>query len=87
MNNKTGLACPVCGAATTVKDSRRVNAGTIRRRRLCLGKCGERFTTYESTDNPLLPINHRSMLAATLAHLQEAATKVQVALRAMENDA
>lgn len=39
-------ACPGCGGATSVKDSRPRESGGIRRRRRCNG-CGARFTTYE----------------------------------------
>lgn len=39
--------CPVCGAKTTVEETRSVGAGTRRRRR-CLGAdCGRKVTTVE----------------------------------------
>ena len=64
------MKCPYCGNNhNKVKDSRLARDGiTIRRRRRCLA-CSERFTTYESTGERLLPflIRHsassRSMLS------------------------
>jgi len=50
------MECPYCGNNhNKVKDSRLAKGGiTIRRRRRCLA-CSERFTTYESTGERLLP--------------------------------
>ena len=50
------MECPYCGNNhNKVKDSRRSKDGiTIRRRRQCL-ICSTRFTTYESTEERLLP--------------------------------
>lgn len=45
------MRCPFCSAQDTkVIDSRLANEGEqVRRRRMCLS-CGERFTTYETTE-------------------------------------
>ena len=50
------MECPYCGNTDSkVKDSRPARDGiTIRRRRQCL-ICSDRFTTYESTEERLLP--------------------------------
>jgi transcriptional regulator NrdR family protein len=50
------MECPYCGNNhNKVKDSRLSKGGiTIRRRRRCLA-CSDRFTTYESTGERLLP--------------------------------
>jgi transcriptional repressor NrdR len=50
------MECPYCGNTDSkVKDSRLSKGGiTIRRRRQCLA-CSDRFTTYESTEERLLP--------------------------------
>ena len=50
------MECPYCGNThNKVKDSRLSKGGiTIRRRRQCL-ICSTRFTTYESTEDRLLP--------------------------------
>ncbi len=50
------MECPYCGKTESkVVDSRLVkDAITIRRRRQCL-TCSDRFTTYESTEEHLLP--------------------------------
>lgn len=42
------MHCLSCGARTAVIDSRRAGGGsTIRRVRVCLGRCRGRFTTIE----------------------------------------
>jgi len=50
------MECPNCGKTDNkVTDSRLIKDGiAIRRRRQCLA-CSERFTTYESTEEGLLP--------------------------------
>ena len=50
------MECPYCrNTHNKVKDSRLSKGGiTIRRRRQCLA-CSDRFTTYESTEERLLP--------------------------------
>jgi len=50
------VECPYCGKTESkVVDSRLAKDGiTIRRRRQCLA-CSDRFTTYESTEEHLLP--------------------------------
>lgn len=49
------MRCPFCGFEDTkVIDSRPID-GKKRRRREC-GKCGKRFTTYESIEMPLLMV-------------------------------
>jgi len=51
------MQCPHCGKIfDKVVDSRLTEEGiAIRRRRECLS-CGDRFTTYESTEDQILPI-------------------------------
>jgi len=51
----TGMRCPYCAAEDTrVIDSRPAGEGReVRRRRVCPG-CGQRFTTYERAQLPLL---------------------------------
>ena len=51
------MQCPHCGKIfDKVVDSRPTEEGiAIRRRRECLS-CGDRFTTYESTEDQILPI-------------------------------
>jgi transcriptional regulator NrdR family protein len=48
MRNEHYFACPTCGAATKVIDSRPTKK-MIRRRRVCLGRGEHRFTCYEMT--------------------------------------
>ena len=50
------MECPECGKTDSeVTDSRLIKDGiAIRRRRQCLA-CSERFTTYESTEEQLVP--------------------------------
>ncbi len=50
------MECPYCGKTDSkVIDSRLAKDGiTVRRRRQCLA-CSERFTTYEATEEQLLP--------------------------------
>jgi len=44
----TGMACPRCGAESSVTDSRTAPFGTVRRRRACENlKCAHYWTTYE----------------------------------------
>lgn len=48
------MKCPFCGAAkTSVLESRTVEDGSIRRRRLCT-KCSKRFTTIEQVKRSYL---------------------------------
>ena len=51
------MECPKCGKThDKVIDSRLAKDGiTVRRRRLCLD-CSERFTTYEATEEQLVPV-------------------------------
>ena len=44
------MICPKCNAETNVCDSRRVEKGTIVRRRRECPNCGYRFRTYEITE-------------------------------------
>lgn len=42
------MRCPSCGGPTQVMSTRPCAEGfALRRRRLCVGKCGKRFTAYE----------------------------------------
>jgi len=49
------MRCPYChNPESKVLDSRPID-NSIRRRRECLG-CGNRFTTYETTDQPMIVV-------------------------------
>lgn len=52
------MRCPFCGEEDTkVIDSRSIE-GRKKRRRMCQ-RCGERFTTYETVERPLLMVAKR----------------------------
>ena len=67
------MECPRCGKShDKVIDSRLARDGiTVRRRRQCLA-CSGRFTTYEATEEQLLPflIGKSTGQGATTAHLR-----------------
>ena len=45
------MRCPRCGGESEVLSTRRLAEGyELRRRRLCLGRCRQRFTTHEEAD-------------------------------------
>lgn len=69
--------CPICGTETRSRDSRPTKEG-IRRRREC-PSCGNRFTTYEVTEEEYLRLRGakkiltrtKNLLKATLGTLND----------------
>jgi len=52
------VQCPYCGGDSQVVDSRTSPDG-VRRRRVCIGECKRRFTTYEASRPPGIKVQKR----------------------------
>jgi transcriptional repressor NrdR len=52
------VQCPYCGGDSQVVDSRTSPDG-VRRRRVCIGECKRRFTTYEASRPPSIKVHKR----------------------------
>ena len=83
------MECPHCGSLNSkVVDSRLTSDRvSIRRRRKCLA-CWERFTTYESTEERILPIliRKKARYGATKASLKITLAFISKTLKDLSNE-